>query len=205
MGFASCAASTSVAPNYFCLLFIHPGNHHSSNPGTLIDLAELDAPSSSSPVLAPAPDPPSGIPILPPPPQPSGPGRSRSSSQAEAPPGPNTASNAVCLLDEELLCLGASGREAAKGSSSRAGREDKMARDWEEILGAPRVLSESGEGDSVVGRVKFRALRPTGPSVHGLWDGNGRSNVVLYFPLPWRPPQLEGLPSGGCLYPLPTD
>ncbi|KAM5216519.1 ADP-ribosylation factor-binding protein GGA3 isoform 1-T1 [Hipposideros larvatus] len=82
------------------------GNHHSSNPGTLIDLAELDAPSSSSPVLAPAPEPPSGIPILPPPPQPSGPGRSRSSSQAEVPPGPNTASNAVCLLDEELLCLG---------------------------------------------------------------------------------------------------
>ncbi|XP_019499871.1 PREDICTED: ADP-ribosylation factor-binding protein GGA3 isoform X1 [Hipposideros armiger] len=82
------------------------GNHHSSNPGTLIDLAELDAPSSSSPVLAPAPEPPSGIPILPPPPQPSGPGRSRSSSQAEVPPGPNTASNAICLLDEELLCLG---------------------------------------------------------------------------------------------------
>ncbi|XP_036125343.1 ADP-ribosylation factor-binding protein GGA3 isoform X2 [Molossus molossus] len=82
------------------------GNHHSSNQGTLIDLAEVDAPSSSSPVLAPAPTPPSsGIPILPPPPQTSGPGRSRSSSQAEAPSGSNT-NNALCLLDEELLCLG---------------------------------------------------------------------------------------------------
>ncbi|XP_039715645.1 ADP-ribosylation factor-binding protein GGA3 isoform X1 [Pteropus medius] len=82
------------------------GNQHSDNQGTLIDLAELDAPSSSSPVLTQAPAAPSsGIPILPPPPQTSGPGRSRSSSQAEASPGPNT-SNALCLLDEELLCLG---------------------------------------------------------------------------------------------------
>ncbi|XP_011360233.1 ADP-ribosylation factor-binding protein GGA3 isoform X2 [Pteropus vampyrus] len=82
------------------------GNQHSDNQGTLIDLVELDAPSSSSPVLAQAPAAPSsGIPILPPPPQTSGPGRSRSSSQAEASPGPNT-SNALCLLDEELLCLG---------------------------------------------------------------------------------------------------
>lgn len=80
------------------------GNQHSSNQGTLIDLAELDAPSSSSPVLAPA-APPSGIPVLPPPPQTSGPGCSRLSSQVEASPGPNT-SNALCLLDEELLCLG---------------------------------------------------------------------------------------------------
>ncbi|XP_029402238.1 ADP-ribosylation factor-binding protein GGA3 isoform X3 [Mus pahari] len=82
------------------------GNSHCSNQGTLIDLAELDIPSSSSPALAP---PTSGIPILPPPPQTSGPPRSRSSSQAEAPPGPDSAdstSNALCLLDEELLCLG---------------------------------------------------------------------------------------------------
>ncbi|XP_015418781.1 PREDICTED: ADP-ribosylation factor-binding protein GGA3 isoform X3 [Myotis davidii] len=79
--------------------------HHSRNQGTLIDLAELDAPGSSTPVLAPAP-PSSGIPILPPPPQASAPGRSRSSSQAEAPPGPNNTSNALSLLDEELLCLG---------------------------------------------------------------------------------------------------
>ncbi|XP_008829643.1 ADP-ribosylation factor-binding protein GGA3 isoform X2 [Nannospalax galili] len=83
------------------------GNSHSSNQGTLIDLAELDTPSNSSPVLAPAPTPPSsGIPILPPPPQTSGPPRSCSSSQAEAPLGPNSASNALSLLDEELLCLG---------------------------------------------------------------------------------------------------
>ncbi|XP_052614926.1 ADP-ribosylation factor-binding protein GGA3 isoform X3 [Peromyscus californicus insignis] len=83
------------------------GNDHCSNQGTLIDLAELDTPCSSSPVLAPAPAPAtSGIPILPPPPQTSGPPRSRSSSQAEAPPGPESTSNALSLLDEELLCLG---------------------------------------------------------------------------------------------------
>nr|XP_023507803.1 ADP-ribosylation factor-binding protein GGA3 isoform X2 [Equus caballus] len=74
-----------VAPNYSCP---HPGNNHSSNQGTLIDLAELEAPSSSSPVLAPAP-PSSGIPILPPPPQTSGPGRSHSSSQGLTDPAPS--------------------------------------------------------------------------------------------------------------------
>lgn len=83
----------------------HLGNHHCNNQGTLIDLAELDTPSSSSPVLAPAP-PTSGIPILPPPPQTSGPPRSHSASQAEAPPGHDSTSNALSLLDEELLCLG---------------------------------------------------------------------------------------------------
>ncbi|KAL1779415.1 ADP-ribosylation factor-binding protein GGA3 isoform X1 [Sigmodon hispidus] len=83
------------------------GNDRCNNQGTLIDLAESDTPCSSSPVLAPASAPPtSGIPILPPPPQTSGPPRSRSSSQAEAPPGPNSTSNALSLLDEELLCLG---------------------------------------------------------------------------------------------------
>lgn len=101
-----CAASR-VAPNQSRPpLSAHPGNH-SRNQGTLIDLAELDTPSSSSSVSAPAPAPPSsGIPILPPPPQTSGPGRSHSSSHAEATPGPNSTSNALCLLDEELLCLG---------------------------------------------------------------------------------------------------
>ncbi|XP_006869649.1 PREDICTED: ADP-ribosylation factor-binding protein GGA3 isoform X2 [Chrysochloris asiatica] len=81
------------------------GNHPCSSQGTLIDLAESDTPSSSSPVLAPAP-PTSGIPILPPPPQTAGPLRSRSSSQAEASPGPCSSSSALSLLDEELLCLG---------------------------------------------------------------------------------------------------
>ncbi|XP_059764221.1 ADP-ribosylation factor-binding protein GGA3 isoform X1 [Balaenoptera ricei] len=81
------------------------GKHRSSNQGTLIDLAELDTPSSLSPVLAPAPCP-SGIPVLPPPPQASGPGRSHSSSQAEAPPGPSSTGHTLSLLDEELLCLG---------------------------------------------------------------------------------------------------
>ncbi|NIG60948.1 ADP-ribosylation factor-binding protein GGA3 [Pontoporia blainvillei] len=95
------------------------GNHRSSNQGaSLIDLAELDAPSSLSPVLAPVPHP-SGIPILPPPPQALGPGRSHSSSQAEAPPGPSSTSHTLSLLDEELLCLGASWvleREASGGA-----------------------------------------------------------------------------------------
>ncbi|XP_035303275.1 ADP-ribosylation factor-binding protein GGA3 isoform X3 [Cricetulus griseus] len=83
------------------------GNDHCSSQGTLIDLAELDTPCSSSPVLAPAPAPPtSGIPILPPPPQTSAPPRSRSSSQAEVPQGPDSTSSGLSLLDEELLCLG---------------------------------------------------------------------------------------------------
>ncbi|XP_013364083.1 PREDICTED: ADP-ribosylation factor-binding protein GGA3 isoform X2 [Chinchilla lanigera] len=85
------------------------GNSYSSNQGTLIDLAELDTPNSSPPVSAPVPTPPSsGIPILPPPPHTLGPPRSRSSSQAEAPPAPSSTSNTLCLLDEELLCLGLS-------------------------------------------------------------------------------------------------
>lgn len=89
------------------LLPTHPGNSRCSDQGTLIDLAEVDTPSSSSPVLAPVSAPPtSGIPILPPPPQTCGPPRSRSSSQAEAPPGPDSMNNALSLLDEELLCLG---------------------------------------------------------------------------------------------------
>ncbi|XP_040845620.1 ADP-ribosylation factor-binding protein GGA3 isoform X1 [Ochotona curzoniae] len=83
------------------------GNSQPSSQGTLIDLTELETPSSASSVPAPAPAPPaSGIPILPPPPQPSGPPRSRSSSQAEVPPGPSGTSNALSLLDEELLSLG---------------------------------------------------------------------------------------------------
>ncbi|XP_052051043.1 ADP-ribosylation factor-binding protein GGA3 isoform X2 [Apodemus sylvaticus] len=92
--------TTSIMPD-------SEGNSHCGSQGTLIDLAEVDTPSSSSPVLAPASAPPtSGIPILPPPPQTSGPPRSRSSSQAEAPPGPDSANTALSLLDEELLCLG---------------------------------------------------------------------------------------------------
>lgn len=77
--------------------------NHSSNQGTLIDLAELDAPNSTTSALASAPSS-SGIPILPPPPQTSGPTHSRSSSQAEAHSGPSSTS--LSLLDEELLCLG---------------------------------------------------------------------------------------------------
>lgn len=191
-GFVPCCASTRVAPGYYCpLLFAHAGNHHSSNQGTLIDLAELDAPSSSSPVLAPVPDPPSGIPILPPPPQPSGPGRSRSSSQAEAPPGPNTTSNALCLLDEELLCLGASGREAAKGSSGRAGR-GQCGIGWSQ--GCPVCLAGMGKETSVVGQVKFRVAGQQGR----LYVDFG---VETVDPVSCSAP----LPTGGCLYLLPTD
>lgn len=121
LGLGQTLHSHSSAPNYSCPLpFTPPGHHHSRNQDTLIDLAELDAPGSSTPVLAPTP--PSGIPILPPPPQASVPGRSGSSSQAEAPPGPNT-SNALSLLDEELLCLGVSLRKAARAASgTSAGR-----------------------------------------------------------------------------------
>ncbi|XP_007957848.1 ADP-ribosylation factor-binding protein GGA3 [Orycteropus afer afer] len=83
------------------------GNNHSSSHSTLIDLDESDTLGSSPPVLVPAPAPPtSGIPILPPPPQAAGPLRSRSASQAEASPGPCSPSNALSLLDEELLSLG---------------------------------------------------------------------------------------------------
>uniref|UniRef100_A0A452DP56 Golgi associated, gamma adaptin ear containing, ARF binding protein 3 n=1 Tax=Capra hircus TaxID=9925 RepID=A0A452DP56_CAPHI len=76
------------------------------NQGTLIDLAEVEVPSGPPPALAPTPAG-SGIPVLPPPPQASGPGRSHSPGQPEAPPGPSSTSNALSLLDEELLCLGA--------------------------------------------------------------------------------------------------
>lgn len=72
---------------------------------------------------APAPAPPSsGIPILPPPPQTSGPGRSHPSSHAEATLGPNSTSNALCLLDEELLCLGVSWRGQQSKKACGIGR-----------------------------------------------------------------------------------
>uniref|UniRef100_A0A8C6DN15 Golgi associated, gamma adaptin ear containing, ARF binding protein 3 n=1 Tax=Moschus moschiferus TaxID=68415 RepID=A0A8C6DN15_MOSMO len=79
------------------------GNGCSGHQGTLIDLAEVEAPSGPPPALTPAG---LGIPVLPPPPQASGPGRSHSTIQPEAPPGPSSMSNALSLLDEELLCLG---------------------------------------------------------------------------------------------------
>ncbi|XP_004463913.1 ADP-ribosylation factor-binding protein GGA3 isoform X1 [Dasypus novemcinctus] len=83
------------------------GNSLCSSQGMLIDLAELDTPSSLSPALAPVLAPPSsGIPVLPPPPQTSGPVRSHLTSQAEASPRPSSTSTALSLLDEELLCLG---------------------------------------------------------------------------------------------------
>lgn len=127
------------------LVSTHPGNDHCSNQGALIDLAELDTPCSSSPVLAPAPAPAtSGIPILPPPPQTSGPPRSRSSSQTEAPPGPESTSSALSLLDEELLCLGTCkggirGRVSSVLCRSRSGGHCECQ--GEHASGATQLLS----------------------------------------------------------------
>lgn len=118
-----------MIPVPFCF---HPGNQ-----GTLIDLAEVEAPSGPPPALAPAPAG-SGIPVLPPPPQASGPGRSHSAGQPDAPPGPSSTSNALSLLDEELLCLGAYWR-GLLGASGASGEVLGMPR------GGPRVLSKGGK------------------------------------------------------------
>ncbi|XP_064007126.1 ADP-ribosylation factor-binding protein GGA3 isoform X2 [Pogoniulus pusillus] len=88
------------------------GSNSTSNLNTLIDLAGLDisstppapVPASTvapAPAAAPAP---AEIPILPPPPQAF---RSSSSSHLEATPAlQSSTANSLCLLDEELLCLG---------------------------------------------------------------------------------------------------
>ena len=73
-----------------------------------------------------------------PPPQASGPGRSHSAGQPEAPPGPSSTSNALSLLDEELLCLGAYWR-GLLGASGASGEVLGMPR------GGPRVLSKGGK------------------------------------------------------------
>lgn len=62
------------------------------------------------------------------------------SSQVEASPGPNT-SNALCLLDEELLCLGASG--VVVTAPGRAGR--RWLQDWVAARGGcPMCLARIG-------------------------------------------------------------
>ncbi|XP_032947598.1 ADP-ribosylation factor-binding protein GGA3 isoform X2 [Rhinolophus ferrumequinum] len=169
------------------------GNHHSSNQGTLIDLAELDAPSSSSPVLAPVPDPPSGIPILPPPPQPSGPGRSRSSSQAEAPPGPNTTSNALCLLDEELLCLGLTDPAPRVPPKESAGNSQ-----W--------PLFQNGQSDLDFFSPKpgtAASSPPDRPDLQSSATPAGNSQALLPppFPAPVVPGSVSA-PNAGFLFPV---
>lgn len=88
-------------------------------------------------MLAPAPAPPSlGIPVLPPPPQTLAPGPSHS-SQAEAPLGPNSTSSVLCLLDEELLCLGMSPGRLQGAAPGRISREEKLVESGRGLSGAP--------------------------------------------------------------------
>ncbi|KAM6050789.1 ADP-ribosylation factor-binding protein GGA3 isoform 3-T3 [Chlamydotis macqueenii] len=89
------------------------GSNSTSNLNTLIDLAGLDLTSTPPPpmpltTLTPAPTvAPAEIPILPPPPQTFAQLRSGSCSQVEAAlTQQNSTANSLCLLDEELLCLG---------------------------------------------------------------------------------------------------
>ncbi|XP_023569933.1 ADP-ribosylation factor-binding protein GGA3 isoform X2 [Octodon degus] len=148
------------------------GNSYSSNQGTLIDLAELDTPNSSPPVLPPAPTAPSsGIPILPPPPQTSGPPRSRSSSQAEAPPAPSSTSNTLSLLDEELLCLGLSDpapttlpKESAGSSQWHLLQSEQSSVDFFSPRVGPAPCSSEGPllPPSALPSSKFQAPLPSG-------------------------------------------
>ncbi|XP_004999341.1 ADP-ribosylation factor-binding protein GGA3 isoform X2 [Cavia porcellus] len=127
------------------------GNSYCRNQGTLIDLAELDTPNSSPPLLAPVPTPPClDIPIIPPPPQTSGPPRSHLSSQAEAPPVFSSTSNTLSLLDEELLCLGLSDptptalpRESA-GSSQWLFQGEQSSMDFFSPRLGPAACSSEG-------------------------------------------------------------
>ncbi|XP_004394404.1 PREDICTED: ADP-ribosylation factor-binding protein GGA3 isoform X2 [Odobenus rosmarus divergens] len=166
----------------------------SRNQGTLIDLAELDTPSSSSSVLAPAPAPPSsGIPILPPPPQTSGPGRSRSSSQAEAPPGPSSTSNAVCLLDEELLCLG-----LADPAPTAPPREPAANSQW------PLFQNEQSDLDFCSPKPGSAACSPSdGPLVPPSAPSAGSSQAPLPspFPAPVVPASVPAPKAGSFLFP----
>uniref|UniRef100_A0A9L0I5N5 Golgi associated, gamma adaptin ear containing, ARF binding protein 3 n=1 Tax=Equus asinus TaxID=9793 RepID=A0A9L0I5N5_EQUAS len=167
------------------------GNNHSSNQGTLIDLAELEAPSSSSPVLAPAP-PSSGIPILPPPPQTSGPGRSQSSSQGEAPPGPNSTSSALCLLDEELLCLG-----LTDPAPSAPPRESAGNSQW------PLFQNEQSDLDFFGPKPGTAACSPSdGPLLQpsAAPAGNSQAPLPPSFPAPVVPASVPA-PKAGSFFP----
>ncbi|KAI5931466.1 ADP-ribosylation factor-binding protein GGA3 [Manis javanica] len=169
------------------------GNHCSSPPGTLIDLAEWDAPSSSSPVLAPAPAPPSlGIPVLPPPPQTLAPGPSHS-SQAEAPLGPNSTSSVLCLLDEELLCLGltdpvpsAPPKESDGNSQWPLFRVEDKQSDVEFCGPSPGAASSPSEG---------LLLQPSTPA-----PGNSQAPLPPPRPAPVVPASVPA-PKAGFLLP----
>ncbi|KAM6175345.1 ADP-ribosylation factor-binding protein GGA3 [Erethizon dorsatum] len=160
------------------------GNSYSSNQGTLIDLAELDTPNSSPPVLAPASTPPSsGIPILPPPPQTLGPPHSHSSSQAEPPPVPSSTSNALSLLDEELLCLGLSDpaptalpRESAGNSQWRLFQSEQSSMDFFSPRLGPAACSAEGP-----------LLPPSAPP-----SSTSQAPLPSHFPAPVVPANTPG-------------
>ncbi|KAM8784853.1 ADP-ribosylation factor-binding protein GGA3 isoform 3-T3 [Rhynchonycteris naso] len=161
------------------------GNHHPSNQGTLIDLVELDAPSSSPPLS-------SDIPILPPPPQTLGPGRSRSSSQAEAPPVPNNTSNALCLLDEELLCLGLTDPAPRAPPKEPAGNSQ-----WS------LFQNEQSDLDFFSPKPGTAACSPSdGPVLQPSAAPAGNSQVLLPspFPAPVVPVSVSA-PKAGFLFP----
>ncbi|XP_029783152.1 ADP-ribosylation factor-binding protein GGA3 isoform X2 [Suricata suricatta] len=153
--------------------------NHSRNQGTLIDLAELDTPSSSS-SSAPAP-PSSGIPILPPPPQTLGPGRSHLSGHAEATPGPNSTSHALCLLDEELLCLEAAGN-----------------RQWPLFQNEQSDLDFGGPkpGSAAASPADRPLVPPSAPSA-----GSSQAPLPPSFPAPAAPSGVPAPTPGSFLFP----
>lgn len=168
------------------------GHHHSRSQGTLIDLAELDVPGSSTPVLAPTP-PSSGIPVLPPPPQASAPGRSRSSNHAEAPPGPNSTSSALSLLDEELLCLG-----LADPAPRAPPRESAGNGQW------PLFQNEQSDLDFFSPKPGTAARSPSdGPALRPSAAPAGSSQPPLPppFPAPVLPAASACAPKTGFLFP----
>ncbi|XP_006886277.1 PREDICTED: ADP-ribosylation factor-binding protein GGA3 [Elephantulus edwardii] len=168
------------------------GNSDCDGHGTLIDLAESDTPSSSPPVLVPAlPPPTSSIPILPPPPQASGPARSRSSSQAEASPGPSSTSNALSLLDEELLCLGLSDPAPSVPSKDTVGSSQ-----WPLFQNEQPTLDFFGPqlGPATCGPAEGPPLQPTGPLA-----GNSQVPLAAPFPTPVVPTSVPA-PSPSSLF-----
>ncbi|XP_058560500.1 ADP-ribosylation factor-binding protein GGA3 isoform X3 [Neofelis nebulosa] len=168
--------------------------NHSRDQGTLIDLAELDTPSSSSSVSAPAPAPPSsGIPILPPPPQTSGPGRSHPSSHAEAALGPNSTSNALCLLDEELLCLGLADPAPTAPSTESAGNGQ-----WPLFQNEQPDLDFGGPepGSAAASPSDGPLVPPSAPSA-----GSSQAPLPPSFPAPAVPASVPAPKPGSFLFP----
>ncbi|NXU45173.1 GGA3 protein, partial [Drymodes brunneopygia] len=111
------------------------GDNSTNNLNTLIDLAGLDVsntppppmpPSSLTPAPSSAPGP-AEIPILPPPPQTFTPLRSSCSGQVEtAPAQQGSTTNALSLLDEELLCLGLNDPAPAAGKETSENNQWSM-------------------------------------------------------------------------------